>query len=95
MQSRDAPDISGGVSTAPDPPGFLDGLRVLELGDGVAGAAAGAILGSFGARVATVVDAGAPYRHGRPGIGDQAGEAERRHAHAGACQQIAAGEEFG
>lgn len=73
MQSRDAPDISGGVSTAPDPPGFLDGLRVLELGDGVAGAAAGAILGSFGARVATVVDAGAPYRHGRPGIGDQAG----------------------
>jgi crotonobetainyl-CoA:carnitine CoA-transferase CaiB-like acyl-CoA transferase len=59
-------------ATAPEPPGFLHGLNVLELGDGVAGATAGAILASLGARVSTVVDPRASYRHGRPGLADQA-----------------------
>lgn len=36
---------------------FLRGLRVLELGDGVAGAAAGAVLGSLGADVTVVESA--------------------------------------
>lgn len=45
---------------------FLEGLRVLELGDGVAGAYAGAILASFGASVTTLVNPAAAYRRARP-----------------------------
>jgi crotonobetainyl-CoA:carnitine CoA-transferase CaiB-like acyl-CoA transferase len=61
------------VSSAAETSGFLHGLKVLELGDGVAGATAGAILGSFGASVSTVVNLDAAYRHGRPGLGTPAG----------------------
>ena len=45
---------------------FLRGLRVLELGDGVAGASATALLWGLGAEVTTVVDDASPHRHGRP-----------------------------
>ena len=48
--------------------GFLRGLSVLELGDGVAGAAAAATLAAFGASVLTVVRRGAPHRRFRPRV---------------------------
>lgn len=54
--------MTGSPQQAP----FLDGLRVLELGDGVAGASAGAILASLGASVTTVVNPAAVYRRARP-----------------------------
>jgi crotonobetainyl-CoA:carnitine CoA-transferase CaiB-like acyl-CoA transferase len=47
---------------------FLAGVRVLELGDGVAGAAAAGLLWAFGADVVAVVDPVSPHRRGRPGI---------------------------
>jgi crotonobetainyl-CoA:carnitine CoA-transferase CaiB-like acyl-CoA transferase len=47
---------------------FLAGLRVLELGDGVAGAAATGILWGLGADVTTVVDAGSAHRRARPAV---------------------------
>ena len=64
------------LSRAPAPPhpassrrgGFLRGLSVLELGDGVAGAAAAATLAAFGASVSTVVRRGAPHRRFRPRV---------------------------
>ena len=48
---------------------FLEGLRVLELGDGVAGASATALLWGLGADVTTVIDLASPHRHGRPQAG--------------------------
>lgn len=45
---------------------FLGGLRVLELGDGVAGAAAAALLAALGASVTTVVEPNSAYRLSRP-----------------------------
>lgn len=51
---------------ATHPSEFLAGVRVLELGDGVAGASATAVLAQLGAEVTTVVDLGAPHRRGRP-----------------------------
>ncbi len=47
---------------------FLAGVRVLELGDGVAGAAATSILWSLGADVTAVIDASSPHRRARPRI---------------------------
>jgi crotonobetainyl-CoA:carnitine CoA-transferase CaiB-like acyl-CoA transferase len=47
---------------------FLAGIRVLELGDGVAGAAATGILWSLGAEVTTVVDASSAHRRARPAV---------------------------
>jgi crotonobetainyl-CoA:carnitine CoA-transferase CaiB-like acyl-CoA transferase len=47
---------------------FLAGLRVLEIGDGVAGAAAAGLLWSLGAEVTSVVDATSPHRRGRPRV---------------------------
>jgi crotonobetainyl-CoA:carnitine CoA-transferase CaiB-like acyl-CoA transferase len=48
---------------------LLAGLRVLELGDGVAGAAAGSALWALGAEVTAATDPGAPHRRGRPAVG--------------------------
>lgn len=50
---------------------FLAGVRVLELGDGVAGASAAGLLWLLGADVTAVVDPASPHRHGRPrdGVG--------------------------
>lgn len=45
---------------------FLEGLAVLELGDGVAGSAAASLLRDLGATVAKVMDPRAPHRRGRP-----------------------------
>ena len=45
---------------------FLAGVRVLELGDGVAGAAAASLLWSLGAEVVAVTDPSSPHRRGRP-----------------------------
>ena len=50
---------------------FLQGLRVVELGDGVAGASATALLAALGAQVSAVVDAQSPHRLGRPAAGDR------------------------
>lgn len=47
---------------------FLAGLRVLELGDGVAGASATGLLAAFGAEVTAVVDPTSPHRHGCPRV---------------------------
>jgi crotonobetainyl-CoA:carnitine CoA-transferase CaiB-like acyl-CoA transferase len=47
---------------------FLVGLRVLELGDGVAGSAASAALWALGAEVTTVVDPSSVHRRGRPDV---------------------------
>ena len=55
-----------GTSVTGSPDGFLRDLSILELGDGVAGAAAAAILASFGASVSTVVRPDAPHRRFRP-----------------------------
>lgn len=48
--------------------GFLSGVRVLEFGDGVAGAAASSILWSLGADVTAVIDASSPHRWARPRV---------------------------
>jgi crotonobetainyl-CoA:carnitine CoA-transferase CaiB-like acyl-CoA transferase len=48
--------------------GFLSGVRVLELGDGVAGAAATSILWALGAEVTAIVDPSSPHRAARPGV---------------------------
>ena len=45
---------------------FLEGLRVVELGDGVAGSSAAGILSALGADVTVVVDPSSPHRRGRP-----------------------------
>lgn len=45
---------------------FLAGVRVLELGDGVAGAAATSVLWALGADVAAVVSPDSVHRRGRP-----------------------------
>jgi crotonobetainyl-CoA:carnitine CoA-transferase CaiB-like acyl-CoA transferase len=47
---------------------FLEGVRVLELGDGVAGASAAGLLAALGAEVTAVVDPTSPHRHGRPAV---------------------------
>ena len=46
--------------------GFLEGLRVVELGDGVAGASASGLLAALGAEVIAVVDPKSSHRRGRP-----------------------------
>lgn len=46
--------------------GFLAGLRVLELGDGIAGSAATSLLRALGADVTAVVDPASPHRRARP-----------------------------
>jgi crotonobetainyl-CoA:carnitine CoA-transferase CaiB-like acyl-CoA transferase len=48
---------------------FLTGLRVLEIGDGIAGSSATSILWSLGADVTAVVDPSSPHRRGRPSVG--------------------------
>jgi crotonobetainyl-CoA:carnitine CoA-transferase CaiB-like acyl-CoA transferase len=48
--------------------GFLAGVRVLELGDGVAGAAATSLLWSLGAEVVALTDPSSPHRRGRPRV---------------------------
>lgn len=45
---------------------LLAGVRVIEIGDGVAGASATALLHALGAEVTAVVDPVAPHRQGRP-----------------------------
>jgi crotonobetainyl-CoA:carnitine CoA-transferase CaiB-like acyl-CoA transferase len=47
---------------------FLDGVRVLELGDGVAGASGTSVLWALGVDVTTVVDPSSAHRHGRPHV---------------------------
>ena len=47
---------------------FLAGVRVLELGDGVAGAAAGGLLWSLGADVVSVIDPMSAHRRGQPSV---------------------------
>jgi crotonobetainyl-CoA:carnitine CoA-transferase CaiB-like acyl-CoA transferase len=49
---------------------LLAGLRVLELGDGVAGSAAGSALWALGAEVTAAIDHAASHRRGRPSVGD-------------------------
>ncbi len=51
-------------------PSFLRGVRVLEIGDAVAGASATAVLASLGAEVTTVTEPGSAMRHGRPALPD-------------------------
>jgi crotonobetainyl-CoA:carnitine CoA-transferase CaiB-like acyl-CoA transferase len=51
--------------------GFLRGVRVLELGDGVAGAAAGGVLRLLGADVTAFVDPASIHRTGRPAVDGQ------------------------
>lgn len=46
--------------------GFLAGLRVLEVGDGVAGASATSVLWALGAEVTTIADPSSPHRRARP-----------------------------
>ena len=53
-----------------DEPVFLRGVRVLELGDGVAGASATAILAGLGADVTTVTVPGSTLRRARPSLAD-------------------------
>jgi crotonobetainyl-CoA:carnitine CoA-transferase CaiB-like acyl-CoA transferase len=54
---------------------FLAGVRVLELGDGVAGAAATSNLWALGADVTTVVAPMSAHRRGRPRVGPRTGDA--------------------
>ncbi len=49
---------------------FLDGLSVLEVGDGVAGSSAAAVLAGLGARVTKIAEAGSPSRRMRPALPD-------------------------
>ncbi len=51
--------------------GFLAGIRVLELGDGVAGSAAGGVLRLFGAEVTALVDPASTHRAGEPSVDGQ------------------------
>ena len=51
-------------------PAFLEGLRVLETGDGVAGAYATSVLAGLGAHVTTVTVPGAPLHRLRPALAD-------------------------
>jgi crotonobetainyl-CoA:carnitine CoA-transferase CaiB-like acyl-CoA transferase len=53
---------------------FLTGMRVLELGDGVAGASGTSVLWALGADVTAVVDPSSAHRHGRPHV-ERDGEA--------------------
>jgi crotonobetainyl-CoA:carnitine CoA-transferase CaiB-like acyl-CoA transferase len=53
-------------NVTPPAQGFLHGLTVLELGDGLAGAAATATLRTFGAQVTTFVDPRSAFRRARP-----------------------------
>jgi crotonobetainyl-CoA:carnitine CoA-transferase CaiB-like acyl-CoA transferase len=53
---------------------FLQGLRVLELGDGVAGASTSGLLAALGAEVTSVVDPASPHRRGRPTVASGATE---------------------
>jgi crotonobetainyl-CoA:carnitine CoA-transferase CaiB-like acyl-CoA transferase len=46
--------------------GFLAGLTVLELGDGIAGSAATSLLLTLGASVTSVIDPASPHRQARP-----------------------------
>ncbi len=48
---------------------FLKGLRVLELGDSVAGAAATGLLADLGADVTSVIDLNSAHRRGCPKAG--------------------------
>ena len=48
--------------------GFLTGLRVMELGDGIAGAGATSLLAALGAEVTTVVDSASRHRRSRPTV---------------------------
>ena len=50
---------------------FLAGVRLLEAGDGVAGAAASGLLRLLGAEVTTLVDAASVHRQGSPSIDGQ------------------------
>jgi crotonobetainyl-CoA:carnitine CoA-transferase CaiB-like acyl-CoA transferase len=45
---------------------FLEGLLVLELGDGIAGSATSSVLMALGADVTTVADRASPHRRARP-----------------------------
>jgi crotonobetainyl-CoA:carnitine CoA-transferase CaiB-like acyl-CoA transferase len=47
---------------------LLSGLRVLELGDGVAGSACGSALWALGADVVAAIDPSSPHRRGRPAV---------------------------
>lgn len=47
---------------------FLRGVRVLELGDGVAGSGAGTLLWSLGADVTTVIEPSSAHRRGHPSV---------------------------
>jgi len=49
---------------------FLDGLRVLEAGDGVAGSSATAVLAGLGAHVTKIATPDSPSRRLRPALGD-------------------------
>jgi len=51
--------------------GFLTGLRILELGDGIAGASATSLLMALGAEVTAVTNPASPHRSGRPASGGQ------------------------
>ena len=51
--------------------GFLSGLKVLELGDGVAGAGTTSLLAALGADVTTVTDPSSPHRRSRPRVGGE------------------------
>ena len=51
--------------------GFLAGLTVLELGDGVAGAGATSLLAALGADVTSVIDPSSPHRRARPRVGGE------------------------
>jgi crotonobetainyl-CoA:carnitine CoA-transferase CaiB-like acyl-CoA transferase len=62
------------VSDVAAAPGFLRGIVVLELGDGVAGGAAGSVLASLGADVSSVRRADAPIHSLRPPAPGDAGE---------------------
>jgi crotonobetainyl-CoA:carnitine CoA-transferase CaiB-like acyl-CoA transferase len=58
--------VSG--SAEPHRVDFLAGVRVLELGDGVAGAAATSVLWALGADVTAVIDPESTHRRGRPQV---------------------------
>jgi crotonobetainyl-CoA:carnitine CoA-transferase CaiB-like acyl-CoA transferase len=62
----------GAPSAGPKRLDLLAGLRVLELGDGVAGSAAGSVLWALGADVTAVVDPASLHRRGRPSAGSDA-----------------------
>jgi crotonobetainyl-CoA:carnitine CoA-transferase CaiB-like acyl-CoA transferase len=47
---------------------FLAGVAVLEIGDGIAGATASALLSSLGASVTTIADPESPHRRSRPAL---------------------------